>query len=164
MARKRTIPILVFMLVFGFGLALASGPSAVGGGTVAGPLGLTSQLGFGATNSGGSFQCVMAGRSGGFPFGPWHEVLQMEVHGNVAPNSLTINSDGSATFSGTAFVQVVGLDATGKTLKANFSGVAYHTTHSAGGAGLATHELELPSMGLRFGPEALRSGQITITP
>ena len=86
----------------------ASGATAVGGGVVDGPLGLTSQLGFGATSMGGSFQCVMAGRSGGFPFGPWNQVLQMEVHGEVTPGSLTINSDGSATFSGKAFVQVMG--------------------------------------------------------
>jgi hypothetical protein len=91
--------------------ARASGPSVVGGGVVDGPLGLTSQLGFGANSAGGSFQCVMAGRSRGFPFGPWSEVLQMEVHGDVTPGSLTINADGSAMFTGKARVQVVGRDA-----------------------------------------------------
>ena len=87
--------------------------SVVGGGIVDGPLGLTSQLGIAATSAGGSFQCVMAGRSGGFPFGPWSQVLQMDVHGDVTPGSLTINSDGSATFGGKAHVHVVGRDATG---------------------------------------------------
>ena len=142
----------------------ASGASAVGGGVVDGPLGLTSQLGFGATSTGGSFQCVMAGRSGGFPFGPWSQVLQMEVHGDVTPGSLTINPDGSATFSGKALVQVVGRDATGKILRAAFSDVAYNTTHTAGGSGDATHQLILPSLGLAFGPLPLKRGRITITP
>ena len=141
----------------------ASGATAVGGGVVDGPLGLTSQLGFGATSMGGSFQCVMAGRSGGFPFGPWNQVLQMEVHGNVTPGSLTMNSNGSATFSGKAFVQVMGRDANGQILKAVFSDVDYSTTHSAGGAGVCTHELEL-SLGLTFGPAPLKNGHITITP
>src|SRR5439155_24285908 len=92
----------------------ASGATAVGGGVVDGPLGLTSQLGFGATSTGGSFQCVMTGRSGGFPLGPWSQVRQMEVHGDVTPGSLTINPDGSATFGGKACVNVVGRDPTGR--------------------------------------------------
>ncbi len=136
----------------------------VGGGIVDGPLGLTSQLGIGATSAGGSFQCVMAGRSGGFPFGPWSEVLQMEVHGNVTPGSLTINSDGSATFSGKARVQVVGRDATGKILRAVYSDVDYNTTHTAGGAGVATHQLNVVGLGLVFGPTPLKRGRITIMP
>jgi hypothetical protein len=140
----------------------ASDASAVGGGIVDGPLGLTSQLGFGATTAGGSFQCVMAGRSGGFPFGSWSEVLQMEVHGDVAPGSLTINPDGSATFGGKAFVQVVGRGADGKILKAVFSDVDYSATHTAGGPGVATHELSV--LGLVFGPAPLKKGRITITP
>jgi len=142
----------------------ASDARVVGGGVVDGPLGLTSQLGIGATSAGGSFQCVMAGRSGGFPFGPWSQVLQMEVHGNVTPGSLTINSDGSATFSGKARVQVVGRDATGKILRADFSDIDYNTTHTAGGAGIATHQLNVVGLGLVFGPTPLKSGRITIVP
>jgi hypothetical protein len=136
----------------------------VGGGVVDGPLGLTSQLGIGATSAGGSFQCVMAGRSGGFPFAAWSQVLQMEVHGNVTPGSLTINSDGSATFSGKAHVQVVGRDATGKILRADFSDIDYNTTHTAGGPGVATHQLNVVGLGLVFGPTPLKSGRITIVP
>ena len=142
----------------------ASDASAVGGGIVDGPFGLTSQLGFGATSAGGSFQCVMAGRSGGFPFGPWSQVLQMEVHGDVTPGSLTINPDGSATFTGKALVRVAGKDAGGKILDGVFSGVDYSTTHSAGGPGVATHQLLLPGLGLAFGPAPLKRGNITITP
>jgi hypothetical protein len=141
-----------------------SDASVVGGGVVDGPLGLTSQLGIGATSAGGSFQCVMAGRSGGFPFGPWSQVLQMEVHGDVTPGSLTINSDGSATFSGKALVQVVGRDATGKILRADFSDIDYNTTHTAGGPGVATHQLNVVGLGLVFGPTPLKSGRITIVP
>ncbi len=142
----------------------ASDARVVGGGIVDGPLGLTSQLGIGATSTGGSFQCVMAGRSGGFPFGPWSQVLQMEVHGDVTPGSLTINSDGSATFSGKARVQVVGRDATGKILRAAFSDIDYNTTHWAGGPGVATHQLNVVGLGLVFGPTPLKSGRITIVP
>src|SRR5262245_54237599 len=138
--------------------AFSSGPRAVGGGVVDGPLGLTSQLGFGANLAGGSFQCVMAGRSGGFPFGPWKEVLQMEVHGDVAPGSLSINADGSATFTGKARVQVMGRDASGRILRAVFTDADYSTTHQAGGAGVATHELEV--LGLVFGPAPLKNGHI----
>jgi hypothetical protein len=141
-----------------------SDAKVVGGGVVDGPLGLTSQLGIGATSAGGSFQCVMAGRSGGFPFGPWSQVLQMEVHGDVTPGSLTINSDGSATFSGKALVQVVGRDAAGKILKAAFSDIDYNTTHTAGGPGVATHQLNVLGLGLVFGPTPLKSGRITIVP
>src|SRR6266699_2262900 len=121
--RLKTAAVMcVGLLVLGMrSVGNASATSAVGGGLVDGPLGLTSTLGFGATEAGGSFQCVMAGRSGGFPFGPWSQVLQMEVHGDVTPGSLTINPDGSATFSGKARVQVVGRDANGKILKAVFT-------------------------------------------
>ena len=142
----------------------ASDARVVGGGIVDGPLGLTSQLGIGATSAGGSFQCVMAGRSGGFPFGPWSQVLQMDVHGDVTPGSLKINSDGSATFSGKAHVQVVGRDATGKILRADFSDIDYNTTHTAGGPGVATHQLNVVGLGLVFGPTPLKSGRITIVP
>ena len=152
------------LLVLAMRAVSASETSAVGGGVVEGPLGLTSQLGFGATSAGGSFQCVMAGRSGGFPFGPWSEVLQMKVHGDVTPGSLTINPDGSATFRGKALVQVVGRDATGKILRAAFSDVDYNTTHTAGGAGVATHRLNVVGLGLVFGPTPLKNGHVTIIP
>ena len=66
----------------------ASGPAVRGGGVVDGARGTTSQLGFTATSSGGSFLCVMAGRSGGFPFGPWQSIQQMHVQGQVTPGSL----------------------------------------------------------------------------
>lgn len=163
MRSKGSIWTLAGLVLLGLPVAAwASGPSAVGGGVVDGPLGLTSQLGFGANSAGGSFQCVMAGRSGGFPFGPWSEVRQMEVHGDVAPGSLTINADGSATFSGKARVQVVGRDASGKILKAVFTDADYRTTHEAGGPGTATHQLEV--LGLVFGPVALKRGHIDINP
>ena len=161
---KTATVVSVGLLMLGMhAVARASDASAVGGGIVDGPLGLTSQLGFGATSAGGSFQCVMAGRSGGFPFGPWSQVLQMEVHGDVIPGSLTINPDGSATFGGKAFVQVVGTDAGGQILKAVFSDVGYSATHTAGGAGVGTHQLALPSLGLAFGPAPLKNGHITIS-
>ena len=162
---KTATMVSVGLLVLGtHTLGSASDARVVGGGVVDGPLGLTSQLGFGATSVGGSFQCVMAGRSGGFPFGPWSEVLQMEVHGDVTPGSLTINPDGSATFSGKALVQVVGRDAIGKILRAAFSDVAYNTTHTAGGPGDATHQLNVLGLGLVFGPTPLKRGRITIMP
>ena len=162
---KTAAVVSVGLLVLGMQiLGRASDASVVGGGVVEGPLGLTSQLGFGATSAGGSFQCVMAGRSGGFPFGPWSQVLQMEVHGDVTPGSLTINPDGSATFSGKALVHVVGRDATGKILRAAFSDVDYNTTHTAGGAGDATHQLNVLGLGLVFGPTPLKRGHITIMP
>ncbi len=163
--KTATLVSVVGLLMLGtLAAGRASDASAVGGGVVDGPLGLTSQLGFGATSAGGSFQCVMAGRSGGFPFGAWSQVLQMEVHGDVTPGSLTINADGSATFAGKAFVQVMGRDANGQILKAVFSDVDYSTTHSAGGPGVATHQLALPGLGLAFGPSPLKNGHITITP
>src|SRR5712692_6615039 len=150
--RLKTAIVASISLLLGMHVVGSAGDaSAVGGGVVDGPLGLTSQLGFGATSAGGSFQCVMAGRSGGFPFGAWSQVLQMEVHGDVTPGSLTINADGSATFAGKAFVQVMGRDANGQILKAVFSDVDYSTTHSADGPGVATHQLALPGLGLAFG-------------
>ena len=162
---KTAMVVSIGLLLLGMRVvATGSDASAVGGGIVDGPLGLTSQLGFGATSTGGSFQCVMAGRSGGFPFGPWSQVLQMEVHGDVTPGSLTINPDGSATFTGKAHVQVVGRDAGGKILTAVFNDVGYSTTHSAGGPGVATHQLALPGLGLAFGPAPLKKGNITIIP
>lgn len=167
MSIGRTLLCGVFFTFLALGVPLAgtaSDASVAGGGIVDGPLGLTSTLGFGVTEAGGSFECVMAGRSGGFPFGPWSEVLQMEVHGDVTPGSLTINSDGSATFSGKAFVQVVGRDATGKILRAAFRDVDYNTTHTAGGAGVATHQLNVVGLGLFFDRALLLKGHITIIP
>src|SRR2546428_8939347 len=94
--------------------AVASSGAAVRrGGVVGGPLGTTSQLGFNATSSGGSFLCVMAGRSGGFEFGPWKSVQQMHVQGRVTPGSLSI-SGGVATFSGTATIHALGPTSTGR--------------------------------------------------
>src|SRR5712692_3121424 len=163
--RLKTAIVASISLLLGMHVVGSAGDaSAVGGGVVDGPLGLTSQLGFGATSAGGSFQCVMAGRSGGFPFGPWSQVLQMDVHGDVTPGSLTINPDGSATFGGKALVQVVGRDAIGKILRAAFSDVAYNTTHTAGGPGDATHQLNVLGLGLVFGPTPLKRGRITIMP
>ena len=162
---KSAMVVSLGLLMFGMHIvARASDASAVGGGIVDGPLGLTSQLGFGATEAGGSFQCVMAGRSNGFPFPPWSEVLQMEVHGDVTPGSLKINPDGSATFSGKALVQVVGRDATGNILRAAFTDVDYNTTHTAGGAGEATHQLNVVGLGLAFPKATLKRGHITIMP
>src|SRR5207302_625722 len=60
-------------------IAYASGVSVSGGGIVSGDLGTTSQLGFTASSSGGEFLCVMAGRSGGFTFGPWGSVVAFHV-------------------------------------------------------------------------------------
>src|SRR5438105_15655473 len=87
-------------------IAYASGVSVSGGGIVSGDRGTTSQLGFTASSSGGEFLCVMAGRSGGFSFGPWASVAQMRVHGTVT-GPVTI-SGGVASFSGIATIHVVG--------------------------------------------------------
>src|SRR5205807_10515243 len=77
-------------LVASQSVGYASGPTVSGGGVVYGDLGMKSQLGFTASSSGGQFLCVMAGRSGGFPFGPWSDIQQMHVQGNVTPGSLSI--------------------------------------------------------------------------
>src|SRR5437868_6646072 len=97
-------------------VAYASGPSVSGGGVVDGPLGTTSQLGFTASSYGGEFLCVMAGRSGGFAFGPWTSVSQMQVKGSVS-GPVTV-SGGIASLSGTATVHVVGKTSTGEVLTA----------------------------------------------
>lgn len=154
--------VLSFVLMLSGPLPRASAQTVAGGGVVDGPLGVTSQLGFRAAADGGAFQCVMAGRSGGFPFGPWSEVLQMNVHGDVTPGTLTITDDGIVTFEGTATVQVVGRDADGRILREVFADVAYTTIHTEGGAGVATHELQL--LGITFGPAALERGRIVIVP
>jgi hypothetical protein len=142
-------------------VAASSGPAVRGGGVVDGPLGSTSQLGFTATSSGGSFLCVMAGRSGGFPFGPWENIQQMHVQGRVTPGSLSITGD-VATFSGTATIHVVGTTSTGR-LAMTLTDVPFVSTLAAGGAGVAWHLLEVSGVGA-FGPEPMKTGHITIWP
>jgi len=139
----------------------SSGPAVRGGGVVDGPPGVTSQLGFTATSSGGSFLCVMAGRSGGFPFGPWENIQQMHVQGRVTPGSLSITGD-VATFSGTATIHVVGTTSSGR-LAMTLSDVPFTSTQAAGGAGVAWHLLEVSGVGA-FGPEKMKTGHITIWP
>lgn len=141
--------------------AASSGPAVRGGGVVEGVLGTTSQLGFTATSSGGSFLCVMAGRSGGFPFGPWQNIQQMHVQGRVTPGSLSITG-GVATFSGTATIHVVGTTSTGR-LDMTLSNVPFVSTQAAGGAGVAWHRLDVSGVGV-FGPEKMAAGHITIWP
>ena len=147
-------------------VAYAAGPRVSGGGIVDGPLGTTSQLGFTASSSGGQFLCVMAGRSGGFLFGPWASVSQMQVKGSVS-GPVTV-SGGIASFSGTATIHVVGKTSTGEVLTATVTNVPYTSRQTAGGAGIATHRLEviLPGVGPMSFPAAgmapLRSGHITI--
>lgn len=145
--------------------AFASSASVSGGGVVDGALGTTSQLGFNASSAGGEFLCVMAGRSGGFPFGPWANIQQMRVLGNVTPGSLSIAADGSATFSGTATIHVVGKTAAGEVLTVTLTNIPYVSWQTAGGAGVAQHRLsvDLPGLGwVDFGPAPLRAGRINI--
>src|SRR5205809_4412307 len=104
-------------------VADASGPRVTGGGVVDGALGTTSQLGFTASSSGGEFLCVMAGRSGGFPFGPWASIQQMRVKGTVT-SPVTL-SGGIASFSGTATIHVVGTALTGGVLTMTVPNVPY---------------------------------------
>jgi len=143
----------------------SSGPRVSGGGVVDGPLGTTSQLGFKATSSGGEFLCVMAGRSGGFPFGPWQSISQMHVQGPVTAGSLSI-SGGSATFAGAATIHVVGKTATGDVFTATLTDISFVSQQASGGAGVAWHLLsvKLPGGWVAFGPSSLRSGRITISP
>jgi hypothetical protein len=141
--------------------AASSGPAVRGGGVVDGAPGMTSQLGFTATTSGGSFLCVMAGRSGGFPFGPWQNIQQMHVQGRVTPGSLNI-AGGVATFSGTATIHVVGTTPTGR-LDMTLSDIPFISTQAAGGAGVAWHRLDVSGVGV-FGPEKMATGHITIWP
>jgi hypothetical protein len=138
----------------------SSGPAVRGGGVVDGLPGMTSQLGFTATSSGGSFLCVMAGRSGKFRFGPWESIQQMHVQGRVTPGSLSITG-GVATFSGTATIHVVGMTSTGR-LAMTLSDVPFTSTQAAGGAGVATHKLEVPGVGTFAG--TMKTGHITIWP
>jgi hypothetical protein len=138
----------------------APSPAVRGGGVVGGELGVTSQLAFTASADGGSFLCVMAGRSGGFPFGPWDEVLQMQVQGRVTPGSLEI--DGSwSRFEGTARIHVVG-KADGEVLITTLHDVRFVSTQQAGGAGEAWHLLEVPDLELAFGPAPMLTGRITV--
>ena len=139
----------------------SSGPAVRGGGVVDGPLGTTSQLGFTATSSGGSFLCVMAGRSGSFPFGPFQNVQQMHVQGRVTPGSLNITGD-VATFSGIATIHVVGTTSSGR-LAVTLRDVPFISTQAAGGAGVAWHLLEVSGVGA-FGPAPMKTGRITIWP
>jgi len=163
------IVLTVVGLLGGQSAAFASSPSVSGGGIVNGPVGTTSQLGFNASSSGGEFLCVMAGRSGGFPFGPWDSVTQMRVQGPVDAGSLSI-SGGVASFSGTAMVHVVGRTGTGDVLTATVT-VFFTSRQTAGGAGVATHRLEVTfqdgsqvSFPKGLGAmEPLRSGHITIS-
>jgi hypothetical protein len=128
---------------------------------VDGPLVTTSQLGFTATSSGGSFLCVMAGRSGGFAFGPWQNIQQMHVQGRVTPGSLSITG-GVATFSGLATIHVVGTTSSGR-MDVTMSDVPFTSTQAAGGAGVAWHRLDVPGVGT-FGKAYMKTGQITIWP
>jgi len=167
MAAARVLRLVAPFVVSAALIALApsavasSGPAVRGGGVVDGPLGVTSQLGFTATSSGGSFLCVMAGRSGGFPFGPWQSIQQMQVQGRVTPGSLSITG-GVATFSGTAKIHVVGTTSTGR-FKVTMLDVPFVSTQAAGGAGVAWHLLEVSGVGA-FGPEMMKTGHITIWP
>jgi hypothetical protein len=160
---RRLTPILVSaaLVALAPSTVASSGPAVRGGGVVDGPLGMTSQLGFTATSSGGSFLCVMAGRSGGFPFGPWASIQQMHVQGQVTPGSLSITGN-VATFSGTATIHVVGTTSSGR-LAMTLSDVPFTSTQAAGGAGVAWHLLEVSGVGA-FGPETMKTGQITIWP
>src|SRR6266511_2964558 len=134
---RRIAPLLLAasLMTLAPSAAASTGPAVRGGGVVDGPLGTTSQLAFTATSSGGSFLCVMAGRSGGFPFGPWSNIQQMLVQGRVTPGSLSI-SGGVATFSGTATIHVVGTTSSGR-LAVTMSDVPLVATQAAGGAGVA---------------------------
>lgn len=141
-------------------LAFASGgPRVSGGGTVDDSLGAASQLGLTASMSGGSFLCLMAGQSGGFPFGPWASVSQMEVKGDVTAGSLTITGTWSR-FSGTARIHVVGKTSTGDVLIVTLTDMAYASTQTEGGVG-AYHQLDIPGVGTFAG--RLRSGRINFT-
>jgi hypothetical protein len=142
--------------------AAAYGAAVRGGGVVDGPLGSTSQLAFTATSSGGSFLCVMAGRSGGFPFGPWQSIQQMDVKGRVTPGSLSITA-GVATFSGSATIHVIGKTSSGGIFATTLYDVPFASTQSAGGAGVAWHLLQVTGVGA-FGPEKMKTGHISIWP
>jgi len=157
----RALLVSATLMVLLSATASASGGAVRGGGVVDGPLGTTSQLGFTATSAGGSFLCVMAGRSGGFPFGPWQDIQQMQVKGRVTPGSLEITGD-VATFRGTATIHVVGTTSSGR-LAVTMTDVPFISTQRAGSAGVAWHVLDVPGIGT-FGPEIMQTGRITIWP
>lgn len=161
--RRGVVPLLLMaaLLALTPSTLASSGPAVRGGGVVDGPLGTTSQLGFTATSSGGSFLCVMAGRSGGFPFGPWQSIQQMHVQGGVTAGSLSITGD-VATFSGTATIHVIGTTSSGRLAK-TLPDVPYVSTQRAGGAGVAWHLLEVSGVGA-FGPAPMKTGHISIWP
>ena len=161
----RTTSLAVALALLAMSAALnpalaAPSPAVRGGGVVGGELGVTSQLAFTASADGGSFLCVMAGRSGGFPFGSWDEVLQMLVQGRVTPGSLEIDGPWSR-FEGIARIHVVG-KADGEVLTTTLYDVRFLSTQEAGGAGEAWHHLEIPDLGLAFGPAPMLTGRITI--
>src|SRR5437762_7570175 len=158
---RRLAPVLlaVALVALPASAAASSGPAVRGGGVVDGPLGTTSQLGFTASSSGGSFLCVMAGRSGGFPFAAWQSIQQMQVQGRVTPGSLSI-TNGVATFSGTATIHVVGTTSTGP-LAVTLFDVPFVSTQAAGGAGIAWHQLDVPAVGV-VASGFLKTGRITI--
>jgi hypothetical protein len=91
----------------------------------------------------------------------------MRVEGPVDAGSLSI-SGGIASFSGTATIHVVGRTSSGEVMTATVSNVPYTSRQTAGGAGVATHRLEvrLPSGPAAFpaipAMATLRSGRITI--
>jgi hypothetical protein len=101
----------------------------------------------------------MAGRSGGFAFGPWQNVQQMLVQGRVTPGSLSITG-GVATFSGIATIHVVGTTPSGDRLAVTMSDVPFVSEQTAGGAGVAEHELAVPGVGVFAG--TMKTGRITI--
>lgn len=161
------------------GVAIANpGPSARGGGVVGGDPGLsfgssTSQLGFTASLDGGQFQCLMAGRSGGFQLPDGTTVLLMDVHGNVDPGTLTVQpvSDYAihdlsvsgllATFSGTSTVKIVGRAPDGSTVRMTLE-EPYEAEVLEGGAGTAVLHLHHPNLGLHTGG-VLESGRINVS-
>jgi len=161
--RRWLSPLLVSAVLIALPPSAVASPGAAvrGGGVVDGSLGTTSQLAFTATSSGGSFLCVMAGRSGGFAFGPWQSVQQMQVEGRVTPGSLSITA-GVATFSGSATIHVIGKTSTG-VFKTTLWNVPFVSTQAAGGAGVAWHLLQVSGVGA-FGPAPLKTGHITIWP
>jgi hypothetical protein len=101
----------------------------------------------------------MAGRSGGFAFGPWQNVQQMLVQGRVTPGSLSITG-GVATFSGIATIHVVGTTPSGDRLAVTMSDVPFVSEQTAGGAGVAEHKLAVPGVGVFAG--TMKTGRITI--
>jgi hypothetical protein len=142
----------------------AAGPAVSGGGVVGGPLGTTSQLGITASQAGGHLLCVMAGRSSGFPFGPWQMIRQMQVSGPVTPGTLAVSGEQSS-FAGIATIHVVGTTSSGAELVATVTAVPFVSIQQAGGAGVAWHELvvDLPGGAVSFGPEVMATGHISVS-